>query len=76
MSDSSDRAGRLPAVPSRVVKTCPWCRGPLAFDARFPVVRLMPGATRFARHDEIPEPLRTVPAWVCGTPHCKYREIA
>jgi hypothetical protein len=36
----------------------------------------MPGATRFARHDEIPEPLRTVPAWVCGTPHCKYREIA
>jgi hypothetical protein len=75
MSEPMNR-GRTPVPPSHALKSCPWCRGALAFDRRFPVVHLVPGGTRFARQEEIPEPLRTVAAWVCETPHCKYREIA
>jgi hypothetical protein len=61
----------------RSVKTCPWCNGSLVFEPRYPVMRLIPGATtRVPREDDVPEPLRTVAAWVCGTPHCRFREPA
>jgi hypothetical protein len=77
MSDSKPFPDRRRASTSQAIKTCPWCAGALQFDGSFPVVRLVPGDTRLAtREQDIPEPLRTIPAWVCQTPHCKYREIA
>jgi len=60
-----------------VLKTCPWCGGPLVYERNYPVMRLVPGETRTLANDEtIPEPLRTVPAWACATAMCRYREPA
>lgn len=58
------------------VKRCPWCGGPLKYNAHYPVRRLIPGDARSASDDAIPEPLRTRPAWACETPHCRFREPA
>jgi hypothetical protein len=58
------------------LKTCRWCGGPLVFEPNFPVLRLVPGEPHAALDDHIPPTLRTLPAWVCGTPFCKYREKA
>lgn len=60
----------------QVLKTCPWCRGALGFQPYYPVMRLFPGNTWRPADDVLPEPLRTLPAWVCETPHCKFREPA
>lgn len=59
-----------------VLKACPWCGGTLAFEAAYPVTRLAPGEARTLREEDIPAPLRTVPAWTCTTPHCRYRAPA
>jgi hypothetical protein len=59
-----------------VLKSCPWCGGALAFEPYYPVTRLAPGESRSVDELSIPEPLRTVPAWACETPHCRYREPA
>jgi len=67
----------LPVAPKApVLKLCPWCSGGLLYTPSFPVTRLAPGEGTHLRDEDIPEVLRTVPAWTCGTPHCKYREPA
>lgn len=59
-----------------VLKSCPWCGGALVFTRAYPVTRLAPGESRRVRDEDIPESLRTVPAWTCQTPLCRYREPA
>jgi hypothetical protein len=58
------------------LKLCPWCGGRLAFEPRFPLVRLIPGDVHRLKDVEAPEPMRTVAAWVCQTPNCRFREKA
>jgi hypothetical protein len=69
-----DLPGRRTDQPT--LKVCPWCGGGLNFTASYPVTRLAPGESRRLREEDIPALLRTVPAWTCATPHCKYREPA
>jgi hypothetical protein len=69
-----DFPGRGTGQP--MLKACPWCGGGLAFTPAYPVTRLAPGVARRLREEDIPAPLRTVPAWICTTPHCRYREPA
>ena len=57
-------------------KICPWCRAPLVLEPRYPVMRLFPNAVRNAVADIPSEFLPTIPALVCSTPLCKYRERA
>jgi hypothetical protein len=58
-------------------KRCPWCGGGLAFRRAYPLTRLFPGEDGSStRHEDVPEAFRTVRAWVCATPLCKYRESA
>jgi hypothetical protein len=60
-----------------VLKTCPWCGGSLVFERHYPVMRLVAGDVRHPVDDKnVPEPLRTVPAWLCETSMCRYREPA
>lgn len=67
---------RTPIPVAAALKVCPWCGGPLVLDPHYPVMRLVPGA-RTPLEDGIPEPLRTIAAWVCElAPHCKFREPA
>jgi hypothetical protein len=67
---------RTPIPVAAALKLCPWCGGPLVLEPHYPVMRLVPG-TRMLPEDGIPEPLRTIPAWVCKrAPHCKFREPA
>lgn len=58
------------------LKHCRWCGGRLVFEPNFPVLRLLPGEPQITPDDQIPPTLRTLPAWVCSTPFCKYREKA
>lgn len=58
------------------VRMCPWCRGRLVLQNSFPLRQMIPGEARARAEDNIPEGLRTIRAWVCATPHCKYRETA
>jgi hypothetical protein len=37
---------------------------------------MIPGDARARAEEGIPEAFRTIRAWVCATPHCKYRETA
>jgi hypothetical protein len=37
---------------------------------------MIPGEVRARGEANIPEALKTIRAWVCATPHCKYRESA
>jgi hypothetical protein len=37
---------------------------------------MIPGDVRSRGEENIPEALRTIKAWVCATPHCRYRESA
>jgi hypothetical protein len=55
---------------------CPWCRGRLVLQPSFPLRQMIPGDARARAEEDIPEALRTIRAWVCATPHCKYRETA
>lgn len=55
---------------------CPWCQGRLVLQPSFPLRQMIPGDARARADDNIPEALRTIRAWVCSTPHCKYRETA
>ncbi len=57
-------------------KLCPWCHGVLSFHPRFPLAGMIPGGVRASGADKVPEALRTIRAWVCTNPHCKYRESA
>jgi hypothetical protein len=65
------KAGHPPGT-----RTCPWCNGRLILRPSFPLNELIPGEVRARGDASIPEALRTVRAWVCSTPHCKYRESA
>ena len=72
--EKAQQRGR-PASPIRQ-KRCPWCQGRLILKPRFPIRGLIPGEVRFRGEENIPEALRTIRAWVCATPHCRYRETA
>jgi hypothetical protein len=58
------------------VRSCPWCLGRLELQPRFPLLQMIPGDVRAGGGENIPEALRTIRAWVCATPHCRYRESA
>ena len=70
------KGSESPPAAASAVKSCPWCGGALGYRHAYPVTRLAPGECRRLRDDDIPEVLRTVPAWTCLTPLCKYREPA
>ena len=57
-------------------KQCPWCQGQLVLKPSFPLRAMSPGEVRATGEEHIPEALRTIRAWVCATPHCRYRESA
>jgi hypothetical protein len=57
-------------------RACPWCNGRLVLQSSFPLNRLIPGELHARADEGIPEQMRTVRAWVCSTPHCKFRETA
>ena len=67
---------RKPTEATPLVKDCPWCRGRLELQPRFPLRMMIPGDSRAAAEHDVPESLRTIRAWVCSTPLCKYRETA
>lgn len=67
---------KTPVTRGHPVKVCPWCGGPVVFEPYYPVTRLIPGESRRLEEEAIPEPIRTVPAWVCETQHCRFREPA
>jgi hypothetical protein len=66
---------RRPTVGSGE-RACPWCGGQLELRDAYPLTHLIPGEVGARAHDHIPESLRTTRAWVCATPHCRYREAA
>ncbi len=57
-------------------RKCRWCHGTLVLQPSFPLRQMIPGDVRARGEDHIPEALRTIRAWVCSTPHCKFRECA
>ena len=67
---------RRPSAIPGMQKRCPWCQGPLEWKPSFPLRAMIPGEVRARGEDHIPEALRTIRAWVCATPHCRYRESA
>ena len=73
---TNDRQSGTTVPKAAPLKTCRWCGGTLVFEQYFPVLRLLPGEPPGPADDQIPQTLRTLPAWVCSTPFCKYREKA
>lgn len=71
-----ERERRKSAEKSPGVRSCPWCQGHLVLQNSFPLRQMIPGGARARAEEDIPEALRTIRAWVCATPHCKYRETA
>jgi hypothetical protein len=69
------RVIRLPAASDEnsAGRTCPWCSGLLELRSAYPILSLFPEPPGTAA---IPELIHTAPAWVCQTPHCKYRARA
>lgn len=57
-------------------RSCPWCKGRLELRPSFPLRQMIPGDVRARSEEDVPEALRTIRAWVCATPHCRYRESA
>lgn len=57
-------------------RACPWCKGRLVLESSFPLRQLIPGDVRARSEEHIPEQMRVVKAWVCSTPHCRFRESA
>ena len=51
-------------------------RGPAGVAAEFSPAAMIPGEMRAPSRRPHPEALRTIRAWVCATPHCRYRESA
>lgn len=76
MSSPASGERRNAAEKGPAARTCPWCRGRLVLEPRFPLRKMIPGEVREAAHANVPEALLTIPAWVCATPHCRYRETA
>ncbi|MGH9372817.1 MAG: hypothetical protein ACRD15_14925 [Vicinamibacterales bacterium] len=56
-------------------RACPWCKGRLVLKP-IPLRQLIPGDARARADEHIPESMRTRRAWVCTTPHCRFRESA
>ena len=69
-----ERRQNVPQGPG--AKSCPWCQGRLELQPRFPLRQMIPGDVRAGSGEDIPEAFKTIRAWVCATPHCKYRESA
>jgi hypothetical protein len=76
MFNPSSSERRQNAVDATGVRQCPWCKGRLDYNSSFPLRLLIPGEIRDRSELNVPESLRTVRAWVCATPHCKFRETA
>ena len=66
----------IPHRSEKALKLCPWCGGQLVFEPYYPVMRLIPGESLGLSEENVPPTLRTVAAWACETPYCKYREKA
>jgi hypothetical protein len=73
--DQQKRVGDAGAA-YRAAKVCPWCGGALKFDPQFPVDRLVAGESRLLRYADLPSSILALPAWVCATPLCRFREPA
>ena len=71
--DTREERRRAGAAKGR---QCPWCGGRLELRSGYPRDQLVPGEPRAREDAGIPESFRTTRAWVCATPHCKYRESA
>jgi hypothetical protein len=76
MAEPKPSNGARRVSQPQALKACPWCNGRLVLDVRYPVTRLIPGEVRCFRDDQVPERLRTVAAWVCDTPNCRFRAHA
>ena len=70
-----DQRGR-PARRSGIDARCPWCGGDLVLHTGYPFRQLFPGELRVSGEEVVPEYLRLTTAWVCTTPHCRYRDVA
>ena len=75
MTEEQAPERRQPAAVA-TQKYCPWCHGLLELKPSFPLRGMIPGDVRFRGEENVPEALRTIRAWVCATPHCRYRESA
>jgi len=75
MPEEKHREGPQVAGPVRQ-KRCPWCQGHLELKPSFPIRAMIPGDAGSRGEEHIPEVFRTMRAWVCATPHCRYRETA
>jgi hypothetical protein len=73
---TNDRQSGTTIAKPNTLKACRWCGGPLVYQPHFPVLRLAPGEPQLPADAQVPHALRTLPAWVCSTPFCKYREKA
>ena len=73
---TEEKLERRPVREPWKQKRCPWCQGRLVLKPSFPLRAMIPGEVRARGEDHIPEALRTIRAWVCATPHCRYRESA
>ena len=76
MAWDKEHERRQSGMTSAAGRRCPWCNGRLELRNRFPLRDMIPGEARARAEEGIPEALRTIRAWVCATPHCKYRESA
>jgi len=76
MNDAGAADRRQSGADASKKRQCPWCGGELVLRPRYPRNAMVPGEVRAWEETDVPEALRTVRAWVCSTPHCKYRETA
>jgi hypothetical protein len=75
MDETSPRRPPQAFDVPQALKLCPWCSGKLGFVAAYPVAALTP--FQIAEPPpaiNVPPELRSTRAWVCLTPHCRYRE--
>jgi hypothetical protein len=68
----SSRAEQFAPLP--LPRTCPWCHGQLSLKAGSALEELIPGGIVARPNGDLPLELRSVAAWVCDTPHCRYRK--
>jgi hypothetical protein len=71
LMSSSNRAALN--APGLMPPTCPWCNGRLSLKASNVIEELVPGGMSMPTCPEIPAQYRQLAAWICDTPHCRYR---
>jgi hypothetical protein len=68
MSSTGRKIEQTPASP-----LCPWCHGELILSTSSSLDELVPGGVRARAGSDVPPEVRSIAAWVCQTPHCRYR---